>query len=345
MPESTPPPPATGFSPALALRSFIGGLLMGFANVVPGISGGTMLLMIGVYQRFVAGVAEVSTLVLRFPSLALLTCIGLGAGISILLSAGPIKDAVVEHRWIAFSIFIGLRLGAIPIVLKLCRPFNAKVWAGIAAGLVITALLGMAQYAGDGAQTSADSVWYIRFAAGLVGASATILPGMDGSYFLLLMGQYVPILGAIDRFKDALTAGDLSAAITQIIFLLPVAVGVALGLGGVSLLLRYLFKHHLAVTGGVLMGVLVGAVFGLWPFRQPVQPAIGQTLGNLTITADNLASLPKEDWPIAFFTPTPMQILISLALIAAGIAIAYVFTLLDPNESELQSKPSKQYSK
>jgi putative membrane protein len=310
---------------------------MGFANVVPGISGGTMLLMVGVYQRFVAGVAEVSTLVLRFPSLALLTCIGLGAGLSILLSAGPIKDAVVEHRWIAFSIFIGLRLGAIPIVLKLCRPFNAKVYAGIAAGLVITALLGMAQYRGDGAPSAADSVWYMRFAAGLAGASATILPGMDGSYFLLLMGQYVPILGAIDRFKDALTAGDMSAAVAQILFLLPVACGVALGLGGVSLLLRYLFKHHLAVTGGVLMGVLVGAVFGLWPFRQPVAPLIGQNIGKLTVTADNLASIPKEDWPVAFFTPTPTQMLISLALIAAGIAIAYVFTLLDPDESHLKS--------
>jgi len=306
---------------------------MGFANVVPGISGGTMLLMIGVYQRFVASVAEVSTLVLRFPSLALLTCIGLGAGISILLSAGPIKDAVVEHRWIAFSIFIGLRLGAIPIVLKLCRPFNAKVYAGIAAGLVITALLGMTQYTGSGTPTSADSVWYIRFAAGLAGASATILPGMDGSYFLLLMGQYVPILSAIDRFKDALTSGDVNAAFAQVLFLLPVAVGVAIGLGGVSLILRYLFRRHLAVTGGVLMGVLVGAVFGLWPFREPIQPAIGQSLGKLTITPELLANIPKEDWPIAFFTPTLTQILISLGLIAAGIAIAYIFTLLDPEES------------
>jgi putative membrane protein len=306
---------------------------MGFANVVPGISGGTMLLMVGVYQRFVAGVAEVTTLVLRFPSLALLACIGTGAVISILLSAGPIKDAVVEHRWIAFSLFIGLRLGAIPIVLKLCRPFSTKVWVGVAAGLVITAILGMAQYIGDGTSSSADSGWYMRFAAGLAGASATILPGMDGSYFLLLMGQYVPILGAVDRFKDALTAGDLSGAITQVLFLLPVMVGVAIGIGGVSVLMRWLFRRHLQVTGGVLMGVLVGAVFGLWPFRQPVQPAIGQTLGNLTVTAENLPTLSKEDWPVAFFTPTPTQILASLGLVIAGLVIAWIFTKLDPEES------------
>lgn len=308
---------------------------MGIANVVPGISGGAMLLLVGVYQRFIEAVADITHLRLRPRSLAMLALIGTGAATAIMLSAGPIKDLVMDHRWQTFSLFIGMRLGVIPLVLRWCRPMSPKVWVGVLVGLVATLALALAQYLGDSA-AGASTPWS-RFFAGLAGASATILPGMDGSYFLLLMGEYVPVLGGVDRFKDALTAGDLSAIWSEGLYLLPVALGVALGLGGVSALLRFLFKHHQGLVGGVLLGVLIGAIGGLWPFRQGVPPVAGDVIKGVAITAENASTIDPADWRMAFFAPTPAQVAIALLLVLVGAALAYLMTRIDPEEARLES--------
>ena len=324
-------------APIYPVRSVFGGLLMGIANVVPGISGGAMLLLVGVYQRFIDAIADVTTLRWKFRSFVFLGLVAFGAGLAILLSAGPIKNLILTHRWQTFSLFIGLRLGAIPVVMKWARPMNAKVWTGIVAGLVITAALGATQYLDSSGSAASQSTPLTRFAGGLAGASATILPGMDGSYFLLLMGEYVPILSGIDRFKDALIAFDIKAMWDAGLFLLPVALGVAIGLGGVSTLLRWLFKHHRQAVAGVLLGVVVGAIGGLWPFREGVPPQVGEVTKGVTITAENASTIDPSDWRMAFFGPTPLQIAASLGLVALGIGLAYLMSRLDPEEGRLEA--------
>jgi putative membrane protein len=316
---------------------------MGFANIVPGISGGEMLLMVGVYQRLVDAVAQFTMLRWNVRSLLFLTLVAVGAGTTILLSAGPIKRLILENAWQAMSLFIGLRLGALPIVWRWCKPFKGSgaklVTAGVLAGLIVTAALAATQYMGAGTGGGAHTSTPItRFAAGLAGASATILPGMDGSYFLLLMGEYVPILSGIERFKDALVARDLSAMWTAGLYLLPVAFGVALGLGGVSILLRWLFKKHKQLVGGVLLGVVVGAVGGLWPFRQSVPPQVGDVIKGITVTNENINTFDISDHAMRFFSPSPTQIAISLGLVALGFAIAWGFSKIDPEDDHAVSK-------
>jgi len=309
---------------------------MGIANVVPGISGGAMLLLVGVYQRFIDAVADIVTLRWKFRSLVFLGLIAFGAGLAILLSAGPVKTLILTHRWQTFSLFIGLRLGAIPIVMRWARPLNTKVWMGIVAGLFITAALGATQYVGHASAATGASTPLTRFAGGLAGASATILPGMDGSYFLLLMGEYVPILSGIDRFKVALFAFDINAMWHAGLYLLPVALGVALGVGGVSTLLRWLFVNHRQVVAGVLLGVVVGAIGGLWPFRVGVVPQVGEVVKGVTATVENLTLIDPSDYRMVFFTPSSTQLAASLALVLLGIALAYAMSHIDPEESRLE---------
>jgi putative membrane protein len=325
---STAPAPA-----ALAIRSVIGGLLMGVANVVPGISGGAMLLMVGVYTHFIRGIAELSTLRPRARSLAVVGGVGLGAGIAILLAAGPVKELTVEYRWQTFSLFIGLRLGAIPIVWKLCERFDRRVAAGFVSGIVATAALAAFQYSSsmDGSPLIGGPIGF--FLAGLIGASATILPGMDGSYFLLLMGKYVPILSEIDRIKHALGAGDMAALSASAITLAPVGVGVAIGIGGVSVAMRWLFGHYRQATAGTLLGVLVGAVGGLYPFRSHVAPAVGSTVRGVPVTADNLATFEKELWPLASFTPDITTLGVAIGLVVLGVVSALLFARLEPKDA------------
>ena len=95
----------------LVIRSLFGGTLMGLANLVPGISGGTMLLAAGVYPRFIEALAEVTRFRFSFRTLLVLGCIVAAAGLGILLLAGTLKELVVDSRWVMYSLFIGRSLG------------------------------------------------------------------------------------------------------------------------------------------------------------------------------------------------------------------------------------------
>ena len=319
----------TASLPVLALRGAIGGCLMGLANLVPGISGGTMLLAAGVYTGFIQAIAEVTTLKFRPASLAVLGTVAVAAVLAILLLAGTVKTLVVEQRWIMYSLFIGLTLGGVPVIWRMVRPAHVGTWVGAVAGFAAMASLAMLQSRGTGAASDGASGVILLFLAGLAGASAMILPGVSGGYLLLVLGQYVPILSAIDRFKTALGAGDTGAVIQiGLTVVLPVGLGVVAGIVGVSNLLRWLLRHHEKATLGVLLGLLLGAVVGLWPFQQGVIPEIGDVVKGQALTATTLAELDPEDWPTRFFGPTAGQIGIALALIVGGFlattAIAHI---------------------
>ena len=102
------PAASAGSTRSLVVRSSLGGVLMGLANLVPGISGGTMLLAAGVYPAFIEAIAEVTTLRFRLRSVILLGTVVAAAGLAILLLAGLVRTLVIEQRWVMFSLFIGL---------------------------------------------------------------------------------------------------------------------------------------------------------------------------------------------------------------------------------------------
>ena len=263
-------------NPKWGVRCLLGGALMGLANLVPGISGGTMLLAAGIYPRFIQALADLSALRFRRASFWVLALVGIAAAAAILLGAGPVKDAVVEHRWAMYSLFIGLTLGGVPVLWQMARPANNPFWAGMIAGLILMAGLAWLQVYGGSASDSRDGVM-MMFIAGVAGASAMILPGVSGGYLLLVLGVYVPVLSAIDALKEALKAGDVSSASDPVLaVVLPVGFGVGVGILVVSNLIRRLLERHEQATLGVLMGLLVGAVFGLWPFQEGVPPKLGE---------------------------------------------------------------------
>ncbi len=250
------------------LRVGLAGALMGWANLVPGVSGGTMLLVCGVYPNFVSAIADLTRLRLRRQTLLWIGTLTAGAAIAVLSAAGVIKSWVETQPVAMYSLFAGLTLGGVPLVVRRAAPLTPAVWisAGVAfAAMVVLALLERGEEASTGA------VW--SFVAGLAGASAMVLPGLSGSYLLLLMGQYVPVLGAIESFRNAalgpLSRGaspDVAAALEAAGILLPFACGVALGIVLVAHGIRAALRWAPGPTYGVLLGLLLGAVPGLWPF-------------------------------------------------------------------------------
>lgn len=264
----------------LLLSAAVGGGLMGLANLVPGVSGGTMLLAAGIYPRCIEAIAKVTTLRLDREAVGLLAAVSVSAGLVVLLLAGTVKGLVLEHRWVMYSIFLGSTLGGVPVLWKLIGGPDWRSWLGAVGGL---ALMAATRLVPDGADAAQASQIPILFLAGLGAFAAMLLPGLSGSYLLLLSGQYVPVLGAVDGIKEALVGGagsQASAVLTSASVLAPFATGCLAALVGVSSLIRFLLHRYRSPMLGFLLGLLAGAVLGLWPFENDasalVVPSSGQ---------------------------------------------------------------------
>ena len=313
--------PSAAMSPKWGVRCVLGGVLMGLANLVPGISGGTMLLAAGVYPKFIEALADLSSLRFRRSALAVLGLVGAAAVVAILLGAGPVKDAVVEHRWAMYSLFIGLTLGGVPVLWDMARPPSGRFWVGAAAGLIAMAALAWLQVAGSAEGAHREGA-LMMFVAGVVGASAMILPGVSGGYLLLVLGVYVPVLSAIDALKEALKANALESATEPVLdVVLPVGVGVAVGVLLISNLVKLVLERYEQPTLGVLMGLLVGAVFGLWPFQEGLAPAVGEVFKGEILTVERLAELAPDKYPTAFYAPSFTDVMMALGLVGLGYLI------------------------
>ncbi|MCY4595684.1 MAG: DUF368 domain-containing protein [Bryobacterales bacterium] len=281
---------------AQVIRSLAGGGLMGLANLVPGVSGGTMLLAAGVYPQCVDALARVTTLRPDRQSVGLLLAVAGSAALVILLLAGLVKSLVVEHRWAMYSLFLGSTLGGIPVLWRLIEKPEARTWAGSGAGLAAMVATSLAPAS---AAPAAEAPTLVLFLAGFGAFAAMMLPGLSGGYLLVLSGQYITILGAIEDSRDSLLAaeGPQWATLTDpLAILAPFALGCLTAVVGVSSLIRLLLLRQRAVTLGFLLGLLGGAVLGLWPFESdgggPPLPdlaravaAIGLVTGGFVLTS------------------------------------------------------------
>ena len=189
--------------PLLATRSGIGGVLMGLANLVPGISGGTMLLAAGVYPNFINAIAEVTTFRFKVRPIVVLGCVVAAAALAILLWAGPIKDLVVNQRWIMYSLFIGLTLGGVPIVWRMVGRPNKSMWIGTVCGLLVMSALFVMQLTGFATQAEGKAQYVMFFIAGVAGASAILAKSVSRIFFRNAINQGLPILICdTDRIDD-----------------------------------------------------------------------------------------------------------------------------------------------
>ena len=248
-----------------AARTLAGGFLMGLANLVPGVSGGTMILALGLYDRFISAVAELTTLRWSPRLFRFLTLLAIGLAVSILGLAGIAVELVTEKRWIMYSLFIGMTLGGVPELLRLTRPFRAGECLSVAAGVAAMAALAWGLSA---TQVPQNLVSF--FLIGALAASSMILPGVSGSYILLIFGMYATVIGSLS--SSALREDPVASA--KII--VPVVVGAGVGIALLSNLLKWLLAAYRGPSHGALLGLLCGSVLGLFPFQEPVHPELAR---------------------------------------------------------------------
>lgn len=270
---------------ALAVRSVVGGALMGLANLIPGISGGTMLLAVGVYPQFIAGVAEVSTLRFRPKVVLMLVCVAGAAGVAIVGFAQLVGGLLDQHEWAMYSLFIGLALGGVPILWRMVHPVDRSVVLSAVVAVGVSALLAAVdpeRVASEGGPSG--TAYAMSMVAGFSGGSAMILPGVSGAYLLLILGQYRPVVEAVAAAADGARTGAWAVVGQTLHVLGPLAIGVAVGVIGVSNIVKRLLATYRRATLGFLLGLLVGAVFGLWPFTVSVSPQVGDVVRGVELT-------------------------------------------------------------
>jgi putative membrane protein len=223
---------------------------MGFANLVPGISGGTMILAVGLYDRFVGTIAAFTRLRPGREELRFVALFGLGAVLAVASLSGLLVDLVSTHRWLMYSLFVGMTLGGVPELWAQVRPLSAAVVLWVLAGVGVMVAL--------------------AFGLESIQVPTTPLALVSGSYLLLLFGLYETVIGSLSR--DELL-GNTAASLA---ILAPVGVGAALGIGLLSNGLKRLLERSPRATHGALMGLLLGSVLGLWPFQEPVHPDLAR---------------------------------------------------------------------
>ena len=309
-------------SGAIAIRSVIGGAFMGLANLVPGISGGTMLLAVGVYPQFISGVAEVSTLRFRPKVLLMLACVVGAAGVAIGGFAGVIGSLLDRYQWAMYCLFIGLTLGGAPLLWRMLRPVDSTVITSGAVAVLLMALLALTDPDRIGSQATPGLAAYaMLIVAGFSGGAAMILPGVSGAYLLLILGQYRAIVDAVARAADGARAGDWVVALQTLHVLIPVAIGVGLGVVGVSNLVRRLLANYERATLGFLLGLLCG---GLWPYNEPIPPQVGDIVRGVALTtAELVASVDPEDYRTITVLPSFAQVLGGSALGLVGFTASW----------------------
>ncbi len=280
--------------PLVAMRLAVTGGLMGLAFLVPGVSGGTMVLVMGFYDDFVNSIADASRL--RFSRRnAIFLAILLGvAGLSFMSCAGLMHGLVAHQRAAMYSLFVGLTLGGAPLMYRMTKPLNAKSMALVLVGFLM--MIGIAATKSETptrtdrlAETESgeiriESAYGLDLLAGVLSVSAMVLPGISGAYMLLVIGRYEAILAAIAAARRWAFSGGSEGDLAWLEVVIPVAIGVIVGVVTLSNLLKWLLRRHEKPTLGFLMGVLLGSVVGIWPFE-------GETTGSAYLSGGLLAAI------------------------------------------------------
>ena len=250
--------------------NIIKGIMIGIANIIPGVSGGTMAVSLGIYDRLIG---SISGLFREFKkSILFLIPIIIGAGIGIVGFTYAIEYLLDKHTFVTCMAFVGLILGGLPAIFSSMR---AKVSSGgigvfgILAFVIAFAISGgmpLLKESKDAltviAVTPGNMV--ILFILGIVASATMVIPGVSGSMMLMIFGYYYAIINTIKTFLDNLRAFDLAGMKDGILLLAPFGIGVALGIFLIAKLITFLFEKYGVQTFCAILGLVISSPIAIF---------------------------------------------------------------------------------
>jgi len=249
------------------------GFLMGGADIIPGVSGGTMALILNIYQRLVSAISHFDFHLLallkqrrwreaaRYCDFRFLLFLGMGVMFGIGGLASLMHFLLREHRQPTSAVFFGLIAASSLIVARMITRWTPQQGILVLVGALLAYwIVGLPLLTNP-----PDGVWYL-FVAGLIAISAMILPGISGAFILLILGKYTDITGMIKQFLQFDWNVDLFLSL--IVF----SLGCLCGLIGFSKFLKWLLERHEVQMLAVLCGLMIGSLRKIWPFKVDLTP-------------------------------------------------------------------------
>lgn len=239
------------------IKYFLSGLAFGIANVIPGVSGGTMLVVFGIYDKLTEAISGIKAI---FKNILFLITFGIGAGGGIVLFAFAITSLFELFGLQTNMFFIGLILGSVPLIVKtgtedsklkpLCiLPFLLALAAVIA--LAVLERMELISVAPDVVEGFEPLAMIKLFVCAIIAAVTMIIPGVSGSFVMMLLGVYETVVGAITSLN--------------LYVLVPFALGAVVGIIGGAKLISVLIKGHKLMVYSAIMGLVVGSVYAIIP--------------------------------------------------------------------------------
>lgn len=264
------------------------GMVIGIANVIPGVSGGTMMVSMGIYDRLILVLTH---FIKRMKDpIALLVPIGIGMLLSIAIFAKIFSEVLFPRFPLQTNLFfIGLILGGLPVIYGKVKGNSIKIPQILAFVLFFVMVVGFA-LVGEGGDASADISFSVvnvikLFGVGIIAAATMVIPGVSGSMIMMILGYYNTIIDTINDFINALKNFDITAMLETFVVLVPFGIGVVVGVVAVAKLIEFMLKKYPLVTYWAIIGLIVASPFAILIMMQVGAIGIVEILTGVVLLA------------------------------------------------------------
>lgn len=258
------------------LKQFGYGILIGLSCLIPGFSGGTMALILGIYEDFMDAVSMITK---HFgEAFKRLWAIGLGIGVGIILALITIVKCLNNWPLITSGFFVGLVIATIPLAIKNARKEKGKLssWISLLACVIISIFLCFADKFGLVIDVSKPGVFICIFIVLItaIGAAMMLIPAASGALILLMFGLFEPAVVALKNSLSGIIHGDFSIIVSYLYIIIPLIIGGILGIILVGKLITFLFKKASNQLWYGILGLLIVSVFSIIynAFHDPLHP-------------------------------------------------------------------------
>lgn len=305
---------------------------MGAADVVPGVSGGTIAFISGIYEELIESIANLNFNVFKvwkndgFKSAwtsingNFLLALFSGIAISILSLAKIIKWLLHNEPISLWAFFFGLVLASILYIGKQIKSWSPKIIIAI----IITSLLSYYITLAE-PFASPDSPYYLLF-CGFIAIIAMILPGVSGAFILLILGAYETAIDTVNNLVEGVTTGNWDILKDALLNFFMLGIGAIVGLKVFSKVLNWMFKHHKNLTLAILTGFMIGSLNKIWPWKNSLKTRINSE--GLEVSVLDESILPSS-------YPGDPELVLAIVFIVIGFATILILETLGSKKGKI----------
>ena len=247
------------------IKNILKGMVIGIANVIPGVSGGTMMVAMGIYDKLIHCITHLFSELKK--NIIFLAPIAVGMALAIVGSSFTIEKMFEVFPFQTSLLFVGLVVGGLPAMWKNVKGKPIRLGHMITCVLFLALVVGMAllgETEGNATELTFSLVNAVKlFFVGVIAAATMVIPGVSGSMVLLLIGYYNPILSAINGFIRAALSLDMPAIFQGVGVLAPFGIGMVIGIFAIAKLIEIIFEKFPLYAYWGIIGLIVASPFAI----------------------------------------------------------------------------------